>query len=193
MTTSFALAGPTPSIAPKPVPRRSTLVRKRDDDNDTPPPSSPGKRAKVTFDSDVEVLAWEKAPELVQEEVRSAFQKRGWSDSTGYNKIKELYSRHEEDEEEGPSTATLRNYTFALLGKVSSLNKSTSDLVHALLNCEWLGRPEDYVSLHMRLLANVVASQGIFLGDTLRMLVENLTASEIPFTLAMQDISNSSL
>jgi len=193
MTTSFAPAGLTPSIAPKPVPRRPTLVRKRDDDNDTPPPSSPGKRAKVTFDSDVEVLAWEKAPELVQEEVRSAFQKRGWGDNAGYNNIKGLYSRHKEDEEERPSTATLRNYTFALLGKVSSLNKSTSDLVHALLNCEWLGRPEDYVSLHMRLLANVVASQGIFLGDTLRMLVENLTASEIPFTLARQDISNSSL
>lgn len=63
----------------QPLPRRSTLVRKRDDSSSDYIPSSPTKKVKVTFDNDVEVRTvgqFEKAPELIQQEVRSAFQKR---------------------------------------------------------------------------------------------------------------------
>ena len=170
--------GTTVLSNPHSLPRRPTLVRKRDNDDELPP-SNLGKRARVTFDSDVEIRTvgeYEKAPELVQEEVRSAFQKRACDDNTGYERIKTMYSK-KEDEEEEPSSATLRSYTIALLGNISSLNKSSADLVRVILRSEWLGREEEYVSLFVRLLANLVSAQGSFLAETLRMLVENLTAT----------------
>ena len=160
------------------LPRRSTLVRKRDD-NDEALSLSPTKRSKVTFDSDVEIQMvgdYEKAPELIQEEVRTAFQKRAWGESSGYEHIKAIYS-NDADEEDRPSSATLRSYTLALLGNISSLNKSTADLVRIIIKSHWLGRDAEYISIFLRLLANIVTAQGSFLIDVLRMLTENLTAT----------------
>ena len=169
--------GPIAATTPKSLLRRPTLVRKREDDEDIPP-SSPGKKAKVTFDSDVEVRVvsdWEKAPHLIQEEVHRAFAKRALGDNSGYDRLKDVYSKKKSSEEEfGP--ATVKNYTISLLAHVSALNKSTSDLVHAILDSDWLGRTEDYVAVFVRLLANLSSSQGVFLGDVVRMLVNNLTA-----------------
>ncbi|KAL9102770.1 MAG: hypothetical protein Q9163_002132 [Psora crenata] len=156
---------------------RLTVARKRDDDDDALLPSSPSKRARVTFDLDVEVhtvAKYEKAPELIQEEVRSAFQKRVLGDDTGYEKLKAVYTKGDNEEDELSST-TLKNYTVALLGNISSLTAATSDLVRLVLKSDWLGREEEYVTLFMRLLANLVTARGVFLVDTLRMLVDNLT------------------
>lgn len=178
MSTIQRPAGPVAAATPKPLLRRSTLVRKREDDDEAPP-SSPPKKSRVTFDSDVEVMvvsAWEKAPHLIQEEVRRAFTKRVSGDDSGYDKLKDVYSRNKANEE-GMDPATMKNYTIALLANVSALNKSNSDLVHAVLNSDWLGRTEDYVALYVRLLANLVSSQGVFLADVVRMLVNNLTAA----------------
>ena len=179
MSTIQRPVGPIPAVTPKAPPRRSTLVRKREDDDEAPP-SSPGKKPRVTFDSDVEVRMvdeWEKAPHLIQEEVRRAFMKRTLGDDSGYNKLKDVYSKKEAYEEEMPH-ATIKNYTIALLANVSALNKSNSDLVRAVLGSEWLGRPEDYVAIYVRLLANLVSAQGVFLIDVVRMLVNNLTAGK---------------
>ena len=129
MSTQPLSSGPTAIQNAPQLPRRSTLVRKRDDD-DEPPPPSPGKRAKVVFSSDVGVKKVEgagKAPELIHEEVRSAFQKRAFGDDSGYEKIKAVYSK-EENEDDEPSPAVMRAYTAALLGNVARLNKSTADL-----------------------------------------------------------------
>ena len=168
--------GPIAATTPKSLLRRPTLVRKREDDEDIPP-SSPGKKAKVTFDSDVEVRVvsdWEKAPHLIQEEVHRAFAKRALGDNSGYDRLKDVYSKKKSSEEDlGP--ATVRNYTMSLLANVSALNKSTSDLVHAVLDSDWLRRTEDYVAVFVRLLANLSSAQGVFLGDVVRMLVKNLT------------------
>ena len=171
--------GPIAAVTPKSLLRRPTLVRKREDDDEAPP-SSPGKKARVTFDSDVEVREvsdWEKAPRLIQEEVRRAFAKRAVGDDSGYEKLKDVYSPkrgHEEDN----SPTTIKSYTVSLLANVSALNKSTSDLVHVVLSSDWLGRTEDYVALFLRFLANLASAQGVFLGDVVRMLVSNLTASK---------------
>ena len=169
--------GPIVTSAPKPLTRRPTLVRKRDDDDEAPP-SGPGKKPRVTFDSDVEVRVvddWEKAPHLIHEEVRRAFTKRALGDNSGYDHLKNVYAKKKLNEDEnGPST--MKNYTMALLANVSLLNKSNSDLVHAVLSSDWLGRTEDYVALYVRLLANLVSAQGVFLTDVVRMLVNNLTA-----------------
>lgn len=172
--------GPIAAATPKSLLRRPTLVRKREDDEDAPP-SSPGKKPKVTFDSDVEVRVvsdWAKTPHLIQEEVRRAFAKRALGDDSGYDRLKDVYAKKERNEEElGPTT--VMNYTVSLLANVSALNKSNSDLVHAIITSEWLGRTEDYVALFVRLLANLSSAQGAFLEDVVRMLVINLTAGMI--------------
>ena len=177
MSTIQRPGPPIAATTPKSLLRRPTLVRKREDDENAPP-SSPGKKAKVTFDSDVElrvVSDWEKSPHLIQEEVRRAFAKRALGDNSGYDRLKDVYSRKKSNEEE-LSPVILKNYTTSLLANVSALSKSNSDLVHAVLSSDWLGHTEDYVNLFVRLLANLSSAQGVFLGDTVRMLVKNLTA-----------------
>lgn len=178
MSTVQRPAVPIAAAIPK-SPLRRTTVRKREVDDEALP-SSPEKKAKVTFDSDVEVRVisdWEKAPHLIQEEVRRAFAKRALGDDSGYDKLKDVYSKKKGNEEElNPST--IKNYTISLLANVSALNTSNADLVHAVLSSDWLGRTEDYVALFMRLLANLSSAHGMFLGDVVRMLVDNLTASK---------------
>ena len=168
----------TSTPASKALSRRPTLVRKRDDD-DEQIPSSPEKKAKVSFDSDVEVRMvddWEKSPEFIHEEVRQALAKRARGDTSGYEKIKEVYSSKKNEEEE-PTPRVIKIYTTALLGNVSALTKFNADLVHEVLYSQWLGRQEDYVALFVRFLANLVSAQGTFLGEAMRMLVNNLTAA----------------
>lgn len=178
MTTTPRPAGST-TAATKPIARRSTLVRKRDESDDTQP-SSPTKRAKVTFDDNVKVQdlhEWAKAPGVILEEVRRALQKHGQGDHTGYDALRNVYTAKGGGKNQ-TSTATLRSYTMALLGNVSALNKNCSDLVYAVLNSEWLGREDDYVRAFMRLMANIVSSQGLFVAEALRMLVGNLTSGK---------------
>ena len=181
MSTASQAAGLTPPAVTKPLLHRSTLGRKYDDMEEINTPR-PGKRAKVTFDSNVEVRVmgeWEKAPEFIQEEVRHALDKHVTGDSSIYIQVKDIYGRDKNTEDE-PSDITLQNYTAALLSNVSSLNKSRSDLVFAILNSQWLGRQENYIKLYVRFLANLVSAQGLFLADTLQMLVENLTIGKKP-------------
>lgn len=157
---------------------RSALVRKRDDKEDTSP--APEKRAKVTFDSDVKtnvVGRWEKPVELIQQEVRHALGDDSAADNSSYTQVKDVYARNAASEDE-PSSGTLQKYTMALMNNVSSLSKSRSELVFAILNSQWLGRQQEYVALYVRFLANLASAQGVFLTDTFRMLVENLTAGK---------------
>lgn len=176
MSTVSQAVGLTPSAALKPLLHRPTLGRKNDDMEEISTPR-PAKRAKVAFDSDVQVRVmeeWEKAPEFVQEEVRWALENHAIGDNSIYTQLIDIYGRDKRIEEE-PSDTVLQNYTAALLSNVSSLNKSCSELVFAVLSSQWLGRQEQYIKLYVRFLANLVSAQGMFLADTLRMLVENLT------------------
>ncbi len=120
---------------------------------------------------------WERAPEFIQGEVRRALEKHAIRDDSGYDQVKGIYIAKENEEDE-PSSTTLKNYTKALIGSASSLNKSCSDLVYAVVGSQWLGRDGDYVELHVRLLAHLATAHGEFLADILRMLVENLTAGK---------------
>ncbi|KAL8980317.1 MAG: hypothetical protein Q9205_004566 [Flavoplaca limonia] len=178
MATASMPLGNSPTANTKVPPRKSTLSRKREDD-DLLLPSSPGKRSKVSFDSDVEVRLveeWEKTPTVIQEGVRRALLKRASGDNTSYEQVKAIYTPVRANQEE-TSPATLRNYTFALLNNVSMLNKDCNDLVHAVLGSDWLSRPEGYVYLFTQFLANLISAQTLYLPDVLRMLVENITAA----------------
>ncbi|KAA6415533.1 MAG: hypothetical protein FRX48_00249 [Lasallia pustulata] len=180
VSTAPRALGPAPAPTVKQPLRRPTLVRKRDDtDMEFNGPPSPGKRAKVSFDSKVQVRIvdeWEKAPELIREEVHRALEKQAAGDNSSYDKVVEIYTAKPSGED-APSPTTIKNYTVALLGNVSLLNKSASTLVHALLDSQWLGRDEAYVTLYGRLLRNLVSAQAGYLTDVLRMLVNNLTSA----------------
>jgi len=181
--TPSALRRVAPILASeaKSLRRRPTLIRKRDNtdmdlDEDAVPPS-PGKRAKVTFDTDVEVRVidgWEKGPELVREEVRRAVVKHAHGENTGYDRLKEVFTT-EPTAEDAPNPTMMRNYMLALLSNVASLNKSCSGLVHAVLESQWLGRDEGYVALYVRFLGTLASAQGGFVGAVLRMLVNNFS------------------
>lgn len=178
MSTILRTAGSLPA-ATKSVIRRPTLVRKHGEIEDGSSPVSI-KRAKVTFDDHVEVKdlqQWEKAPELIQEEVRRALQMRAIGDDTGYDAIKSIYGSGAKEEAEC-SPKTLKNYTSALLSNVATLNKTCSSLIYAVLRSEWLLQADDYVTLYVRFLANLVSAQGTFLPDVLDMLVKKTTIGE---------------
>lgn len=170
--------GPVTSATPlKPISRRPTLVRKRDD-NDNLLSSSPGKKARVTFDSDVQVRMVtdiDDTPALIREEVRLAFEQRKWGDTSGCERLKQFYEPKTDDEPQSPDL--IKKHTMGLLCNVSQLNKETAGLVRAVLNSSWLGMSDDYVSLFVRLLAHILSGQGMFLGDALQMLVRNLSLS----------------
>jgi RNA polymerase I-specific transcription initiation factor RRN3 len=178
--TTLAMPHGLPSAVPtKLLPGRPTLIRKRINPEEASSPSL-AKKLKVSFSSNVEIRVvgeWEKTPELIQEEVGQALEKHARGDDSSYLDIKAIYSA-EKHTKDVPSTTALRNYTAALLSNVSSLNKSCSELVYAVLNSPWLGRSEEYVNLYIRFLANLVSAHGVYLADTLRMLVENLTTGE---------------
>lgn len=174
--------GPMETPALKQAPPRLTLVRKRDDtdlDIDRAGAvSSPGKKPRVTFDTQVKVRIMdnnEKSPELVQEEVRRAIDRHKAGDDAAYHKLEEVY-KNDERPPETQSLPSLKMHTMALLSNVSALGRSCSSLVHAILSSDWLGKDEVYVMLYLRFLGSLVSAQGFFLGDVLRMLVENLTS-----------------
>ena len=185
ISTASPPGAPSDSIGnPKILNRRSTLVRKREDD-DEPIPSSPGKKARVTFDSDLEVHILEdvqNAVEFVQAEVRQAFEKRAWGDYSAYEQLKHVFNP-----EDGPSYVSpeqLRRNTSGLLHNVAFLNKESTDLVQAVMNSNWLAMPDDYISLFVRLLANIFSGHGTFVADGLRMLVQNLSSSMLLYCKA---------
>ncbi|KAL8632370.1 hypothetical protein Q9189_001942 [Teloschistes chrysophthalmus] len=178
-TTATRPVGPTSSQITTKLAPSSTLVRKRQDDQKLES-SSPTKRHRVTFDSDVEVRIvenWEKSPAVIQDAVRRALQSHTTGDDSGYDKVKAIYAPPENGQEHASHMA-IRNHTSALLSNVCMLNKNCADLVHSVLTSDWLARSDDYVHLFVQFLANLVSAQGLFLADALRILVENLTTSK---------------
>lgn len=173
---------PLPAIAAKTLlHRRSTLVRKRsDDDNmefgDSVPPS-PGKRPKVKFDSDVEVRTvgdeWEKDPAVVREEVRRAVQRHSAGESELYDRIKAIFSA-DPRKEGSPSGRAVKMHLLGLLANVSLLNKACAGLVFAALDSDWIIKDEAFVTVFIKFLGNLAAAQSAFLNDVLRMLVKHL-------------------
>ena len=179
MLSHSRTARPVSKPAIRPLQSASIPIRTRNDGDDGSP-SRPKKRTKTRSESIIDgrtIENCERSPQLIQEEVRCALEQHAQGDNSGYLYVKEIYASKQKIEDE-PSTATLRIYTMALLGNVSSLNRSRSDLVHTVLNSKWLGRHEEYATLFVRFAANLVSTQGVFLVDVLQMLVDNLTAGK---------------
>jgi RNA polymerase I-specific transcription initiation factor RRN3 len=172
----------------KPLLRRATLsgtVRKVDDadlDEDfLSAPQSPVKRARVTFNPNVEEKVMEeyqvkgRSLESVRLEVKSSIEAHLKGNSEGYDVIKEIFSprrgNNEDEENEGDKRVDMKTYLLALTTYASLLNKGSSGLVRAVLACEWMGRDESFVKAYVHFLGSLASAQGAYVGMVLGMLV----------------------
>lgn len=173
---------------PTPTPRRPALVRKRantDDGQDAATPT-PAKKRKVSFAAEVDyrvLKEWEKSPNLIREELRHAFERHARGDDAGFEKVKEVFSAAPASETES-SAKTMTGYLSALVSAASSLDRTCSDLVDAILESPWLGRSEDYVGLYIRFLGALASARPGFVSAMLRMLVGHLSHGRFTHQLA---------
>ena len=153
-------------------------VKVKDEDKEEVSLSSV-KKARVAFNEDVEVNLvddWNKAPELIREEVHRALKRHAFGDSDGYDKIKQVYKKDGQVDGEVPSPEVVKYHTAALLSNVALLDRSCSGLVYLVLGSDWVWQDDDYVSLFTKLLGNLVSAQGIWLGAAMEMLVRMFLA-----------------
>ena len=180
-------SAPKPS---KPLLRRSTLsgtIRKLEDaglDTDIlSAPPSPNKRAKVTFNPNVEEKVMEeysirgRSLESVRSEVRRAIEARARGNNEGYDIIQEVFSPREGDEEREGANEEMKAYLLALTSHASLLNKSCNGLIKTILSCNWLGREEKFVRAYVHFLGSLASAQGAYVGMVLNTLVGNFCIS----------------
>jgi RNA polymerase I-specific transcription initiation factor RRN3 len=180
----FAPAAPKPS---KPLLRRATAsagtVRTVDDaglDLDfLSAPPSPSKRAKVSFNPNVEEVAFSpyniqsrRSLESVKAEVKRAIEShiRGENEE-GYDSIKEIFVPRKEDDEREGADQDMTAYLLALTSHASRLNRGCSGLIKAILACEWIGRDEKFLKAYVQFLGSLSSAHGAYVGLVLRMLV----------------------
>lgn len=189
---------PTPSAKPiKPLLRRATLsgtIRKVDDagldDDILSAPPSPSKRARVTFNPTVDTKVMEeyqvkgRSLDSVRGEVKRALQAHLKGESEEYDMIKEVFAPRrdgDEDDDEADAKADIKAYVLALTSYASMLNKSCSDLVKALLGCEWMGRDEGFVKAYALFLGSLASAQGAYVSMVLEMLVSHFYGGKVFF------------
>ncbi|RDL34759.1 RNA polymerase I-specific transcription initiation factor-like protein rrn3 [Venustampulla echinocandica] len=190
-----ALRAPIPAAASKPskpLLRRATLsgtVRKVDDtdfDSDlmTSAPPSPTKRARVTFNPNVEekVMArynvQGRGLEAIRVEVRRAIEGYLRGDGEAYETVRLVFapSKYEgelDEETEAEARAEIRTYLIALTRYTSLLNNKCASLVKAVVQCDWIGRDEPFVKAYVHFLGSLASAQGAYVGMVLGMLVDN--------------------
>ena len=140
-------------------------------------PSSPSKRSRVTFDSDVEIVSADDDEELnplvVKEQVRRAIERHRFRENEGYERIRSYFNLSPE-KSTAPSTKVLKFHLQALLANVVSLDKDCNGLVNAVLYSEWIGRDDSYYSLFVQFLNNLAAAQHGYQTKIMSMLVDLL-------------------
>merc|ERR1711939_859913 len=95
-TISSPVLSSSKHLRPQPIQRRSTLKRSIDETSLMDTPSSPSKRSRVTFDSDVEIVSADDDEDLdplvVKEQVRRALERHRVNDNEGYDRLQNLFS-----------------------------------------------------------------------------------------------------
>ncbi|KAI9668808.1 MAG: hypothetical protein M1831_000877 [Alyxoria varia] len=137
--------------------------------------ASPQKRLKVAFDTDDEIIdlgeAAQKSLIQIREEVGFALRQHAIGDHEEYQDIIDIF-KADVFSHGSPPRELLAKYIVALTANVGSLDRNCSDLVHSVLQTEWLGRDEAFVINYIRFLSNLVSSHGTFIPDVLDMLVQ---------------------
>lgn len=187
---------PSKATPPLLIKRRSTLKRSIDETNTMEVPSSPAKRARVTFDSDVEIVSADEDEDLdplvVKEQVRRAIERHLVHDDDGYEKIKALFATSATDET-APSTRLLKLHLQAILAHVASLTKECNGLVNAVIFSEWVGRDDAYFALFVRFLNNLLAAQRGYQSRVMQMLVDLLGVQKTRRVAGMKKIRQATI
>lgn len=170
---SLASTNRTPSIIAPSI--GSSLKRKQVDSSpESKQLSSQAKRRRVTFDPevDVHILADpnEKSQELVGEEVSRALEKHAAGDATGYDVLRSLFTL-KPTSPDAPLSGLLQKYIIALTRNVTSLDTSRG-LVHAVLDCQWIARNDDFVRSYRQFLRSLLSIHPGFTSTVLGMLVD---------------------
>jgi RNA polymerase I-specific transcription initiation factor RRN3 len=173
-------AAPLPALSGMAAtPLKSALKRKHSDlteTGDDSQSSTHSKRPKVQFsDSDNKtelIREWnDKTLTLVREEVRRAIERHLAGDSALYDTLRQTLTT-KPTSEDAPSPTLLRRYVIALTGFSSLMGKKCGSLVDAVLDSQWLGRDEDFVTCYRRLLVNLIATNGGYAHSILDSLVD---------------------
>ncbi|KAF2874989.1 RNA polymerase I-specific transcription initiation factor RRN3 [Massariosphaeria phaeospora] len=137
-------------------------------------PSSELKRRRVTFNPDVYVRVVddmeEKSLELVGEEVRRALEKHAIDENGGYDQIRTLLTAKPTDAD-APLSSLLHKYLIALMNNVPLLDQKCSGLVHAIIDCSWIARNEQFVRTYRHLLRSLLSVHAGYTSAVLKMLV----------------------
>jgi len=174
-----------PAIAtpgsPQPMAVHSALKRKTSDSPtmDDALSSIAVKRQKVSFDTSINQVHNledynDKTLPLVREEVRRAIDRHRAGDSVAYDSLKQLLTTdpHADD---ALSAKLFLKYILAFTAHANSISKGCSGLVHAILNCSWLGRDDEFLEAYLRLLTSLISAQGGYARPVLQSMVSKFT------------------
>ncbi|EOA86307.1 DNA independent RNA polymerase I transcription factor [Exserohilum turcicum] len=143
-------------------------------DAENTPPSQLKKR-RVTFDPDVDVRILsehnEKSAELVGEEVRRAIEKHAAGDKAAYDMLKALF-KEAPTSTNAPSSRLLQKYVIALTNHTPQLDHNCKSLVHAVIDCSWIARNEDFLRSYRNFLRSLLSVQSGYMTTVLQMLVD---------------------
>lgn len=153
----------------------SSLKRKQRDaspdaENDA---ATQAKRRRVTFDPNIDVqivMEVEKSAELVAEEVRRAIEKHAIGEKGEYDQLRGLFA----DAPTAPGSAhsaLLQKYVIALRDVVPLLDYNCKGLVHAIIDCSWIARNENFVREYRNLLRSLLSVHPAYMSTVLQMLV----------------------
>jgi RNA polymerase I-specific transcription initiation factor RRN3 len=137
--------------------------------------SSQLKRRRVTFDPDVDVRILsehnEKSLELVGEEVRRAIEKHATGEKAAYDGLKALF-KDAPTSGSAPLSRLLQKYVIALSNHTPELDHNCKGLVHAVLDCSWIARNEDFLRSYRAFLRSLLSVQTGYMNTVLQMLVD---------------------
>lgn len=153
------------------------------------PIKSPAKRVKFGLDAPVDSASvspmereWPTSQDFIRNEVRLAIDQRlsgaRDGDENVYQDVINIFKTGVEPTSETAPPAVRYDYTAALIGQVSRLSKSCSQLVNAVLESDWLSRDDDYVTLFHNFLSSLVTVQGAWVLPVLNKLVRNFASRE---------------
>ncbi len=145
--------------------------------------SSQVKRRRVTFhpELDVHILTDmnEKSLELVSEEVRRALERHVTGETADYDQIRTLLT-DKPTALSAPRTGLLQKYIVALTNNVPLLDHSRKGLVHAIIDCSWVARNEQFVRSYRNLLRSLLSVHPGYISAVLSMLVNMFVDTPSP-------------
>ena len=195
MVSLAATNRPVSAVVPKMG--GGSLKRKQTESSSTPSSPVPentasiqSKRRRVTFDPEVDVRILsdpnEKSLELVGEEVRRAIEKHAAGEKAAYDGLKALF-KEAPTSASAPLSRLLQKYVIALTDQTPLLDANCKGLVHAVIDCSWVARNDDFLRSFQIFLRRLLSVQSGYMSTVLQMLVDMFLAAPSPHARQQDD------